>query len=114
MRKRTKSSTENERGPRRVVMVVPSSRIGGSQVVLAALVRLLPEQGWEPIVVLLEPGPLEGLISDVGCEVLVCAPHRTRDLRQTISTIRRLAAKVRSSGSLVVFSNESKGHVFGG
>ena len=103
-----------ERGKRRLFIFAPSSRVGGSQVGLAALIRLLPEEGWEPVVVLLEPGPLQDWIGDAGCEVIVLAPHRTRELHRTLSTIKRLAAQIRSSGAVVVFSNESKGHVFGG
>lgn len=103
-----------ERDQRRVLIVAPSSRVGGSQVVLAALIRLLPKHGWEPVVVLLEPGPFEGWIGDAGCDVHVLAPHRTRELHRTFSTIRMLTAQIGSSGASVVFSNGSKGHVFGG
>lgn len=103
-----------EGGQRRLLVVAPSSRLGGSQTALAGLIRLLPDHGWEPVVMLLEPGPLQDWVTDAGCEVHTLAPHRTRNLLQTFFTIKRLAAQIRSSGAAVVLSNESKGHIFGG
>jgi hypothetical protein len=44
---------------RRVLLVSATAKRGGAERSLAALVRRLPELGWEPVVALLERGPLD-------------------------------------------------------
>lgn len=81
---------------------------------MASLARHLPAHGWRPTAALLEPGPLERWLSEAGCETVVLAPHRTREVHRSLATVWHLRQLVRSTHAHVVLSNMDKGHLFGG
>lgn len=58
----------------RLVLVRNRSVGGGAERSLAAAVRRLPEVGVEPMVVLVQDGPLVGWLRATGCAVAVCEP----------------------------------------
>lgn len=102
------------RSTRPILVVAPSAKLGGSQHVLLALIKELPSHGWAAVPVLLEQGPLRGRIEEIGVEALVLRSHRTREIHRSARTVLSLARIIREQACVLVFSNESKGHVFGG
>lgn len=97
---------------RRVLLLSPSAQAAGSERVHAALVRRLPEFGFEPIPVLLERGPLEDWLA--GACPTVLEAGRVRQLGRTIATVGAIRRLMCKSEAAVVLSNEPKGHVYGG
>ncbi len=83
----------------RVLLLSATARRGGAERSLAALARRLPEFGWEPVVALLEPGPLEEWLE--GIEV-----HR---VSPTVEALARLA-----DGSNAIVSNKWRSQLYGG
>jgi glycosyltransferase involved in cell wall biosynthesis len=100
--------------PKRVLIVSPSGVAGGAERCLLGPARYLPEDGILPVFVTLQDGPLCGWLRDLGREVHVLQTGRTRNLPSTALTLRRLAELGRSVDASVFFSNQAKGHVFGG
>ncbi len=96
----------------RVLLVSPSSVPGGAERALVGLAQHLPVEGIDVEAVLLQSGPLEQWLSDVGCAVTVLPAGRTRQLHRTAVTVARVAVAARLCD--VVVSNQSKGHVYGG
>jgi glycosyltransferase involved in cell wall biosynthesis len=87
---------------RRVLLVSATAKRGGAERALAALVRRLPATGWEPLTVLLEPGPLEEwLAGSPICHI----PNGER-------TGARIAELAR--GCDVVLTNKWRGQLAGG
>lgn len=97
-----------------VLLLSPTASAGGSERALADLARALPQFGYEPRAVLLEPGPLEGWLADAGCPVVTMPAGRTRELHRTAATVAGLVRLTRKSGAAVVLSSQSKAHVLGG
>lgn len=81
------------------VVVVSTSKPGGAERALAYLVGDLPRLGFDPAVLLLEPGPLEDWLREAGCQrVLVAggpeeAPELARQLVGEVGARLVLAAK---------------------
>jgi glycosyltransferase involved in cell wall biosynthesis len=95
-----------------VLLVSPTSAPGGAERALSALARRLPEHGYRPRAILLEPGPFEDWLSDIQCPYEVLPMGRTRNLPRTIPLMGRLWD--RSRGVSVVVANQSKGHAIAG
>jgi glycosyltransferase involved in cell wall biosynthesis len=98
----------------RVLLVSPSAKPGGAERALASLARHLPEHGWQPSAVILEPGPLTDWLEAAGCPSVVFPGHRTREFHRSIASVGRLARLIRTTRADVILSNMDKGHVFGG
>jgi glycosyltransferase involved in cell wall biosynthesis len=94
-------------------MVSPVSCAGGAERAFAGLARQLPRFGFEPVVALLQRGPLEGWI-DGHCEIVDSRPTRPLRLADTTRTIARLRRLARRSGARAVLSSKTRGHLFGG
>jgi glycosyltransferase involved in cell wall biosynthesis len=94
-------------------MVSPLSCAGGAERAFAGLARHLPDFGFEPVVALLERGPLEGWLEG-HCEIVDSSPTRPLRLADTARTIGRLRRLARCSGARAVLSSKTRGHVFGG
>lgn len=93
-------------------MVSPLARAGGAERAFASLARNLPSFGVEPVVALLEPGPLEDWLDDY--ELIDARPERPLRLDHTVPAVRRLARLARRSGARAVLSSKTRGHLFGG
>jgi glycosyltransferase involved in cell wall biosynthesis len=85
---------------------------GGSQRVLAGLVRHLPAHGLDVRATLFEHGPLEGWLAAAGCPTEVVEAGGTRRPWRVAPAVLGLAARAREAD--VVLSNQAKGHVYGG
>jgi glycosyltransferase involved in cell wall biosynthesis len=96
-----------------VLMVSPLSRPGGAERAFASLVRRLPGFGFEPVVALLEPGPLADWL-DGRCELIDARPTAPLHLARTAATVRRLRGLALRSGARAVVSSKTRGHLFGG
>lgn len=96
----------------RVFVVAPRSTPGGSQRVLAGLVRHLPAHDVEVWASLFEHGPLERWLTDAGCTTEVLDAGATRRPWRFAPSVLALAARARDAD--VVLSNQAKGHVYGG
>ena len=96
----------------RVFVVAPRSTPGGSQRVLAGLVRHLPAHDVEVWASLFEHGPLERWLTDAGCPTEVLDAGATRRPWRFAPSVLALAAHARDAD--VVLSNQAKGHVYGG
>jgi len=59
--------------PRVPILVLSTAKAGGAERALAHLVRRLPQHGFDPTVLLLEPGPMEGWLEAAGCRSVVAA-----------------------------------------
>lgn len=98
----------------RVILLSPSAKPAGSERVVASLARHLPGNGFEPIPVLLEAGPLETWLAAAGHPALVVDAGRFRHLPLTIATIDRLRRMVARVGAEAVVASQSKGHIYAG
>jgi glycosyltransferase involved in cell wall biosynthesis len=94
-------------------MVSPLARAGGAERAFASLARNLPSFGLDPVVALLEPGPLEDWLGD-HYELIDARPERPLRLDQTARTVRRLARLARASGARAILSSKTRGHLYGG
>lgn len=95
----------------RVLLVSAGATPGGAERGFLALVRHLPEHGWEPTAVVLEDGPLREWL---GRDGILLPAGRTRRVDRTARTIRALARIAREREVDVIVSNLSKTHVYGG
>jgi glycosyltransferase involved in cell wall biosynthesis len=96
----------------RALLVGPSSAPGGAERVLASLARHLPDRGIDVSAVILQPGPFGDRLAELGCPVEVIDAGRTRRLHRTAGVIARVSVRARAAD--VVFSNQTKGHIYGG
>lgn len=93
-------------------MVSPLAAAGGAERAFASLVRNLPSFGYEPVVALLERGPLEEWLD--GFEPIDARPAQPLRVHDTARTVGRLARLARRRGARAVLSSKTRGHVFGG
>jgi glycosyltransferase involved in cell wall biosynthesis len=97
-----------------VLLLSPTATAGGSERAVANLARALPSHAYEPTALLLENGPLEDWLEEVGCPVTVVRASRTRYIHTTAATLAQLRRVVLREGVAAVISSTSKGQVFGG
>jgi glycosyltransferase involved in cell wall biosynthesis len=97
-----------------ILILSPTAVPGGAERSLAGLARQLPRFGFEPTAVLLEDGPLARWLRDVGCPTHILPAGRLRRPVSTLRTIAAVGSLVRRGGHELVFSNQAKGHVYGG
>lgn len=95
-----------------VLLVSPGAVPGGAERGLLGLARRLPEFGYEPRVVLLQRGPFEEWLADVGVDVEIFAMRRTRHLHRTLAIVWQL--RRRFASALAVIADQSKGHAIAG
>jgi glycosyltransferase involved in cell wall biosynthesis len=107
----TATSSVVHRQPIRLLMVEPSSRLGGQEEVLFNLAVCLPEYGVEPRVLALRDGPMLARLRDAGVEVEVSAA-RLRQPSQVQRAVRVLDQHLRSSQFDAVFSNMPMAHLY--
>jgi glycosyltransferase involved in cell wall biosynthesis len=93
---------------KQLLVVSPSAKPGGAERALASLVRHLPTRGFRPVVVLLEPGPLEAWLGAAGCEVVLGPDPTPAD---AVGWVRGIALARRAE---VVLSSKWQGHLVGG
>ncbi len=98
----------------RALLVSPSAVPGGAERAFAGLVRYLPEHGIDAVPVLLQDGPLAGVLAELGNPAMLLPEHRFRRVDRTAATVVALARTARAAGADVILSNMSKGHVAGG
>ena len=96
-----------------ILMVSPFARPGGAERAFASLARRLPEHGFDPVVALLERGPLEEWLGG-RCELIDSHPARPLRVARTARTVAGLRALARGSGARAVLSSKTRGHLFGG
>jgi glycosyltransferase involved in cell wall biosynthesis/SAM-dependent methyltransferase len=94
--------------------VSPCATPGGAERALSSLARQLPGVGFSPICALLAHGEAEQWFRRAGCETHVLSAHRTREVTKAIRTISTIRDLIRATGTSVVVSNQSKGHIYGG
>ena len=99
----------------RVLFVSPHAKPGGAERALTSVVRHLPRHGIEPIVAMLDEGPLEDWLTEAGCEFeRVTRPRSARDLRggrRAVAELRRIA---RARGARAVVGWKTRGQLYGG
>ena len=95
---------------RSILLVSPHAAHAGAERAIAGIARRLPDHGFRPTVVVLEPGPAEPWFADAGCRTVVLERSDT-PLERTVSAVERI---VRSTKSTVVVSNKWQGHMVGG
>jgi glycosyltransferase involved in cell wall biosynthesis len=88
------------------VVLVTTSRPGGAERALASLARRLPEHGFRPVAVVLEPGPAEAWLREAGCAVVVPAPGS--DVTALVRSV------VRDSAAGIVLGSKWAAHLTGG
>jgi glycosyltransferase involved in cell wall biosynthesis len=96
----------------RILVISPFARPGGAERAIARLVRHLPRFGFDPVVALLEHGPLEDWLPDH--EVLDIRPFEPLRPVATVRWIDRLRRLARRTGARAVISSKAEGHLFGG
>jgi glycosyltransferase involved in cell wall biosynthesis len=96
----------------RALLLSPSSVPGGAERVFTTLAEVLPKHGVDVEAVLLQSGPLEDWLTEIGCAYEVVEAGRTRQLARTRRSIRRIAELAARND--VVVSVQTKGHVYGG
>jgi glycosyltransferase involved in cell wall biosynthesis len=89
------------------LLVVTTAKAGGAERVLAYLVGRLPALGFEPTVLLLEPGPIQGWLAEMGCARVVVADS----LEQVPALTRRLIHETRAQ---LLLSKKWNAHLHGG
>lgn len=98
----------------RVLLVSPSAKPGGAERVFCGLARGLAAHGHEPLVALLEEGPVVDWLADAPFEVVRLRAGRLRQPARTAATVLRLARLARSFRAEAIVSSMSKGHLYGG
>ena len=98
----------------RVAIVAASAAPGGAERALVSLVRAWRAPEIEPFAVLLQPGPLEEWLADVGCPIVRLEAGRTRQVHRTVGVIRALRQLIVDRRADVVLSSQSKSHAYGG
>jgi glycosyltransferase involved in cell wall biosynthesis len=93
--------------PRIPVLVVTTAKAGGAERAVEYLVQQLPGLGFEPTLLLLEPGPLEGWLAAAGVTSVVAASSRREVPRQA----QRLVEETRAR---LVLSSKWHAHRYGG
>ncbi len=89
------------------LLTVSTAKAGGAERVLAYLVGRLPALGFEPTVLLLEPGPIEDWLAENGCARVVVADS----LEHVPSLARRL---IDETGAQLLLSSKWNAHLHGG
>lgn len=97
-----------------VVLLTPTAAPGGAERALASLARHLPDAGFAPTLISLEPGAALPWFEAVGCPVEVVGAGRVRDLPRALGTVRRVRRRVRAVGAVCVVNNQTKGQLYGG
>ena len=76
--------------------------------------RELDRRRFVPHVIQLRPGPLEGLLKDIGVRVHVLTEHRMRQVYRVAGAILDIRRLVREQGLRLLHSNGFRAHVYGG
>jgi glycosyltransferase involved in cell wall biosynthesis len=97
-----------------VLLVTPTAVPGGAERALAGFARHLPTHGFAPSAVLLDQGPLELWLRQAGCPTHVIPAGRMRQPLRTLKTVETISSVLRRGGHELVFSNQAKGHIYGG
>jgi glycosyltransferase involved in cell wall biosynthesis len=100
--------------PVKVLYVSPVGERGGAETALLNVLKYHDRQAFEPVVCLLQPGPLANDVRARGIRVVTIPAGRLRDARRTRQTIRELRALIAAEGARIVFGNMSVGHIYGG
>lgn len=87
---------------------------GGAETLMIECLRALDTREFEPHVVLLRPGPLEGLLAAVGATVHTLKTHRMREAHRVVGAVWRIRALARKHGFQVLHSNGFRAHWYGG
>jgi glycosyltransferase involved in cell wall biosynthesis len=98
--------------PIRVLMVSPSARPGGAEVIFEGLVDRCPEHGIDVRPVLLEPGPLSDHLRARRVPHVVVDARRLRHPRAVARTMRSLHRQMTAFGADLVYSNMPKAHLY--
>jgi glycosyltransferase involved in cell wall biosynthesis len=100
--------------PISALIVSPTAVPGGAERALAGLARHLPTFGVTPSAILLDHGPLEQWLQDAGCPTRVLEAGHLRNPVKTMKSVQRIRSVLRREGRELVFSNQAKGHIYGG
>ena len=76
--------------------------------------RELDRGQFTPHVIQLRPGPLQGLLEEIGVRVHVLASHRMRQVHRVAASILAIRRIVRRNGIQLIHSNGFRAHVNGG
>ncbi len=87
---------------------------GGAETLMIECLRALDRDAFEPHVIQLRPGPLEGMLRDIGVRVHVLAEHRMRQVGKVAGAIAAIRRLVQSEKLALLHSNGFRAHVYGG
>jgi glycosyltransferase involved in cell wall biosynthesis len=96
----------------RVVLVSPTASNAGSERVLLGLARHLPAYGYEPVPVVLEPGPLVDWLAEAGVPATVLPAGRLRQVDRSAAVVRDLRRLALRTGATAIVSSQWKAHVY--
>ena len=96
----------------RVLLISPLARAGGAERAFAALAGELPRLGYDPVVALLERGPLEQWLDEF--ELIDARPTQPLSSVRTLAAVERLRRLAQRTRAKVVVSSKTRGHIFGG
>lgn len=87
---------------------------GGAETLMIECLRELDRQRFQPHVIQLRPGPLEGFLRELDVEVHVLEAHRMREVHRVAAAIWKIRQLVQSHGLRLLHSNGFRAHVYGG
>ncbi len=87
---------------------------GGAETLMIECHRALDRSQFEPHVIQLRPGPLEGLLAEIGVRVHVLREHRMRQAHRVTQAIAQIRSLTRRHGFRLLHSNGFRAHVYGG
>jgi len=87
---------------------------GGAETLMIECLRRLDRGRFSPHVIQLRPGPLQGLLEEIGVEVHVLPEHRMREIHRVAAAIEGIRGVVRKRGLRLLHSNGFRAHVYGG
>lgn len=115
----------------RIVFIDHTARLGGGEIALLNLIAQLDRRVFEPIVIVLAPGPLQDRLATIGCAVRVIpldpgvgdarkdslgigAALRLGSVAALADCLRRLAATIAELEPSLVHTNSLKADILGG
>ena len=94
-----------------MLLLAPGAHAGGAERAFVSLASLLPAHGFEPVIVLLDHGPLEMWLDQAGCSYIVTPPEIGASAEAAVPWLSAEASRL---GAAAVVSNKSQGHLVGG
>lgn len=87
---------------------------GGAETLMIECLRALDRRRFEPHVIQLRPGPLQGMLEALGVRVHVLRQHRMREVHRIGQAIAQIRGLVHRHQLALLHSNGFRAHVYGG